>query len=258
MKDLPKRIAVCNDLHFNFLGESTRQAFIKSIDADAIIIAGDIGTAPTVCTFLSEFKIPTYFCLGNHSAYHGSLYETREKVAHLADNSPNLCYLSDQLMVTTGYTQILGVDSWADGRLGDYANSTVQLNDFVYVSELQVPKHQQLYMMQRFADEAAQQLSDKLAQVTAKNIVVVSHVPPFESACKYRGKPTDPYFLPFFSWKVGGDVLLAFATLHPETSVLVISGHTHYACEVDILPNLHVSVGAAKYGAPCVNRYLEL
>lgn len=247
------KIAVCNDLHLDHASPDSVTAFYDSVrDLDAVIIAGDISTAPSIFTRLKRFHKPVYFVLGNHDAYHGSIYEVREQMEQFPG------YLPVQTPVRLGDTELIGVDNWCDGRLGDYVNSDVRLNDFVYIAELQVPYVKQLWMMQFLADAAADNLRDKLAQVTAKKLIIVCHVPPFEKAAKHHGHSTDPYFMPFYTCKVVGDVLLKFATEHPDTDIFVACGHTHGYCDVQILPNLRVHAGSAEYGWPTVKMYLEL
>ena len=64
-------------------------------------------------------------------------------------------------------------------------------------------------------------------------------------------------WLPFYSCKATGDVLLKFANEHPEIKVLVLCGHTHSAAEYQPLPNLLVKCGGSEYYHPKINEILE-
>src|ERR1700730_5239121 len=83
-----------------------------------------------------------------------------------------------------------GQDGWADGRLGDYQNSRVALNDSRLIADLFqekiLGKYQLLEKMQQLADEDAMKLEKDLEQVVSQNpkkIIVLTHVPPFKEAC---------------------------------------------------------------------------
>ncbi|MGH9426333.1 MAG: phosphoesterase, partial [Terriglobia bacterium] len=64
-------------------------------------------------------------------------------------------------------------------------------------------------------------------------------------------------WLPWFTCKAMGDMLLASAEEHPDRQILVLCGHTHSRGKVDILPNLKVWTGGAQYGAPEIEHVFE-
>lgn len=76
-----------SDIHLNFfLGPAARSKFfdgLKQRHVDAWILSGDIGEAGLVVRYLEEFErlpVRTYFVLGNHDFYHGSIEQTRADV----------------------------------------------------------------------------------------------------------------------------------------------------------------------------------
>ncbi len=274
----PMKLAWMTDIHLNFVKPPTFRKLVRAIKAktpEAVLISGDIGEAPSVCDYLADFAtaldLPVYFVLGNHDFYGGSIARVRADVTHLASNTDNLTYLTaGEAIELTSQTGLVGHDGWADARLGDYENSGVILNDHLEISELRAtgrtgraalrPKEELRVILQRLAAEAADHLDRQLRQALAKNraVIAVTHVPPFLEACKYRGRVSDEYFLPHYSNKVTGDVMVEIMKANPDKQLTVLCGHTHSGGSVEILPNLTVFTGGAEYGEPKVQRVLSV
>lgn len=257
------------DVHLNFPGRSVLDAFFAALagqEADCVLLGGDIGEAPDVVGFLRRFEaelpVPVYFVLGNHDFYKGSIRGVRDRIRRLVRGSRRLVWLNDEEVVPlTPSTALVGHDSWADGRLGDFEDSPVELNDFFLIDELYlISKADRLAKMQELAEDAAEHFRRVLPRALRdhREVLVLTHVPPFREATWHRGKVSDPDWLPYFSSKAVGDVLRSVMTRHPERSLTVLCGHTHSAGECRILPNLRVLTGRAEYGSPRVERLLEL
>ncbi len=255
------------DIHLNFLEEEALMAFFQTINnsgADAILLSGDIAEAENIDAYLYEMakqiEIPIYFVLGNHDYYKGNINDVRACVTELREERDELIYLP-----SAGYQQLdedtvlVGQDGWADGRLGDFAHSTRSLNDSVYIEDLaeanELGRDALLHKMQELADTDAAALKADLTKALAqehlpKKVIIVTHVPPFKEACMYRGKQTEDDYLPFFTSKATGDVLMEFAQQYPGVEFNVYSGHTHHPASCQPLKNLHVRAGKAEYHKP--------
>lgn len=92
-------------------------------------------------------------------------------------------------------TLLIGQDGWADGRLGDYKNSRVVLNDSRMIADLFqekiLGKYQLLEKMQQLADKDAMRLQEDLVQTISQHpqrVIILTHVPPFRKACMHMGK----------------------------------------------------------------------
>ncbi|MCA9476638.1 MAG: hypothetical protein KC563_12660, partial [Nitrospira sp.] len=83
-------------------------------------------------------------------------------------------------------------------------------------------------------------------------------VPPFKEACWYEGKTGNNDWLPYFTCKAVGEVLLEMAQRHASCQVIVLCGHTHHAGSVQILPNLKVLTGSAEYGQPRIEHIFQI
>ena len=290
------RLAWLTDIHLNFLGGKRRMEFLRSVSgqADAVAISGDIGESHDIGQFLREIdeviQEPVYFVLGNHDFYKGSITQTRVEVAKIARHSEHLGYLTAMgVTELTPHTAILGHDGWADGQFGDYWNSPVLLNDHILIAELSrwyrdhserpfgpqedqlaesskwqgrpsLDKVNLLKTLQTYADEAAHHFEEVLEEAAGqyRHIVAVTHVPPFREAAWYQGKVSGDDFLPYFTCKAVGDVMLRIMQSNPQCSLLVLCGHTHGSGELKVLDNLRVLTGEARYGHPEIRQILEI
>jgi hypothetical protein len=203
-----------------------------------------------------------YFVLGNHDFYRGSISGVREKMQALCAACPNLHWLPDAGVVPlTETTCLVGHDGWGDGRLGDYWDSQIELNDWELIEDFtRLGKQARFAKLNELGDEAAEHLRKILPNALDgyRNVIVVTHVPPFHDACWHDGRISDDFWLPHFTCKAVGDVLVEAMRAHPDNQMTVYCGHTHGAGEAEILPNQRVSTGGAVYGNPEVQRVIEV
>lgn len=268
-----KKLIWLTDIHLNFLEEEERAIFYDEIlksKGDAVLITGDIAEAPTVVELLSEMaahiKKPIYFVVGNHDYYRGKISEVREALTTLTQVHEQLFWLpASGIQALDHNTILLGQDAWADGRLGDYQNSRVTLNDSRLIADLHqatlLGKTPLLEKMQSLADIDARNLEIDLSKALALNpqkIIVLTHVPPFQEVCLYNEQFTNDNWLPFFSSKATGDVLLRAATNSPAVEFVVLCGHTHSKANYKPLANLSVNAGQAEYYQPEIQKLITL
>jgi Icc protein len=261
-------IAWLTDLHLNFVGSSGVEELctaIRSSEADAILITGDIATSDNLCRYLEyiadNLQMPIYFVLGNHDYYGSSIQRVHIEVNEVVKGRQNLIWLSQSGVIELSPdTCLIGHEGLADGRLGDPAGSRVDLNDYHRIKELIQPtKELRLDVQHKLGDEAAAYLSMQIAEATNRyrNINVALHVPPFAEACWHEGKNTDANYLPHFGCKATGDALKAAMLAHPDISMTVYCGHGHSEGFAEILPNLKVITGGAEYYNPRINQLLN-
>lgn len=269
------------DIHLNFVHARDRAKFyeeIKLTEAEYIFITGDIAEAQNVCIFLKEMAESlsktqhVYFVAGNHDYYNGSVAGMRKKLTEL--DVPTLHYLpAYQLVCLEDQTFLVGVDGWADGRNGDYENSEVVLNDSRLIAELFHAHLHKLYdktkelkqpllkVMQELADLDAEILNQQLIIATsgrAKKVIILTHIPPFPEVSLYRDKIADDSYLPFYTCKAVGNVIMKFAHANLATEFLVLCGHSHHDALYKPLPNLTVKCGGAEYYKPEIQDIFEI
>ena len=267
------RLAWTSDIHLDHASSGTRQSFLEWVKerADALIISGDIGQHNDICTMLNnidvQFGKPTYFVLGNHDCYRGSIVATRRIVSRSAYGSRNLVYLSNMPNIgLTDTTAIVGHDGWGDSRIGDFEGSDVILNDFSLIKELdcwnrdRLDKPRLCKELKRLGDEAAEHLNLVLPVAASRfqNVFVVTHVPPFKEAAWYEGRTSDDNFLPYFCCKAVGDAVREVAKSYPKCQITVLCGHTHSGGEATISDNLKVLTASAKYGQPQIQQVFNI
>jgi Icc-related predicted phosphoesterase len=256
------------DIHLDLLEFSRKDEFflaLKSRKMDAVLISGDIGNSHGLVNLLTEIErelsLPIYFVMGNHDFYYGSIPEVRAAVKKLCSASEKLNYLTDLGVIKLSEeTTLIGHDSWADGRFGDYDLSEVMLNDYFLIKDFKdLSKAERLHAMNTLADEAAIHLNINLPKALkiSQTVILLTHVPPFREACWHEGKISGPDHLPHFACKAVGDVLYNIMEKHPDKKLILLCGHTHSSGEVKILDNLIVYTGDAAYGAPKIQRIFE-
>jgi predicted MPP superfamily phosphohydrolase len=264
------RIAWLTDIHLGHVQTAeVLWAFWKQVrdaKADAVVISGDLCDGPNLALTLDEIArqitCPLYFVLGNHEYYHVGFAEMDAQLPSLLAPHPHLTYLSRSGVIRlTEHTALVGHDGWTDGRLGNYAKSGVMLMDYVMIPELTNLDHQaRLAVMQARADQAAVYLEAQLMAALADypRVLVVTHYPPWREATQYMGKISDEDFLPHFGSRVMGEAIERAAARYPNAKILVLCGHTHSGCDLEIAPNIAVMAGEAEYDAPVVQEVLTV
>ncbi len=261
------------DIHLNFIDEPARYEFYRQIvdtKCDGVFITGDIADAESIEDILTEManaiRKPIYFVLGNHDFYGGEVQMVRQQMEFWTEYNEYLFWVPKlKLEELAEGIVLVGQDGWADGRLGDYENSHVTLNDSSRITDLfrasLYGKQKLLEKMRYLADVDAKALERDIKQAFAKKptkIIILTHVPPFKEACLYNGKISNDDFLPFFSSKVMGDLFMEVATKNPKVEFHVLCGHTHGEASYQPLDNLLVMVGKADYGKPKIQRVIVL
>ena len=264
-----KRILWLTDIHLNFISQSDKEKFIDLItdqNPDIILLGGDISDTQGLVYDLKllekRLKKPIYFVLGNHDFYHSSFNRVHEVITNLAKQSPYLIWLTDSSIIELNQeTALIGHDSWADGRNGDYFNSTLMLNDYFFIKELtDLYLDERLKVLNKFGATAAMHFEKQLpiACKSYQQIILLTHVPPFREATWHRGRISDEEALPHFSCKAVGDVLIQVMKDHPECNLTVLCGHTHSSGVSQILPNLLTFTGYSKYRKPQIQKIFQI
>jgi predicted phosphohydrolase len=262
-----KSIAWATDVHLNAVEQSEVKRFcddVKACGATSLLLGGDIAEAMDLVQWLKSLetglRMPIYFVLGNHDYYGSDVRAVRTKVHEL--QSPNLKWLPDVGCVPlSSDVCLVGHGGWGDARIGDLDRFAL-LTDYLAIEDLfetldrddflaGFRKRRQLrHKLASLGDGAANALRPTLLEAVRKfpQVVVLTHVPPFREACWHGGRISDEEWLPGFTCKAIGDLLLEAAESHSGCSVTVLCGHTHGTGYVRIRPNLDVYTAEATYG----------
>ncbi len=263
------------DIHLNFLKHKQLEDFynemcerVNSANADYVFLTGDIGESKDFENIISNLNArlakacKILFVLGNHDYYGGGVEDVRKK----ADDINGVTYLTWRHPIIHGKidssnkVMICGIDGFADGRHGSFAKSTVLMNDHVLIRDFSLATYMGngrnglIKKMQELADSDAKLLDSKLSEHldNISHVIVLTHIPPFPEVSKYQGKVAGEEFLPFYTSKATGDVLMSHAIANPSIQYLVLCGHSHHESHFQPLPNLNVYCGKSEYGKPHV------
>ena len=263
-----KRAVWLTDIHLNFLTAGSVRAFLDSIcdlAPDHLLVGGDIAEAHDLAARLHEIAervtAEIYFVLGNHDYYFGSIDGVRAQVGEVCRSYAHLHYLTaGDVFELTPTVGLVGDDGWADARLGNYERSMVSMNDYQLIDDLRGHgKAARQQVLHELGDRAAQHVARVLPEALARyaQVVLLTHVPPLAEACWHEGRLSNAEWMPHFTCKAVGDVLLEVMPRFPERRLTVLCGHTHGCGEAHPLPNLLVLTGGAEYGAPRIERVFE-
>jgi predicted phosphodiesterase len=268
------------DRHLNFLrtpgAPRSFGAYLRQEkDFEAVVISGDIAEAPTVRALLLQFAegvgVPTYFVLGNHDYYRGSFAGVRKDLEQgLPDN---LVWLDrHKPILLDDMTALVGHQGWFDGIYGDPTGSQVIMSDFDLIEDLRIHYDRHLWgagvvgrisLLQELRSVSAlaayeAQMSLLPALELRRDVVFVTHFPPFPEACWHEGAMSDRHWLPWFTSGNMGSMLCEVAESHPNNQIFVLCGHTHSPGVYEHAPNMTVLTGKAVYGAPGYTKIFEL
>lgn len=278
------KYAWATDCHLDHI--PSEQAFIDFAnslierDPPGIFITGDISNAQHLVYHLSALEKlvqrPIFYVLGNHDFYNGDIESVRKSMKQVSNMSQFLKYvpLKSYTMLTPS-TALVGHDGWYDALNGDAKNSQFMMSDWCMIKDF-LPHsggHQFMYRMnavkdkdalithvRKLAHEAVLHVHNGIKDAVRyhKNVIVLTHYPPFAESHVYRGQVGDKDAQPWYTSKMMGDMLLDAAKAFPHVNFTVLAGHTHGHYEGKHADNLRVIVGGAEYRSPKLSGLIEV
>jgi len=259
------RIAWSTDTHLNFLHyPKAPKAFGEYLAAeqpfDSMILTGDISEGPEVVYHVKQvqegFVKPVYFIMGNHDYYMSSFAEVDMAMAKV----PGWLTKSGVVEIDPGVA-LVGHEGWYDAEYG-HAYARFNMADWSLIGELKsYISRDDLLAKIRAKAQLAAKAARPILEAAIKDhelVLFATHFPPFKGACWHEGGLSNDNYLPWFSSKAMGDILLEVASANPTKRILVLCGHTHSFGIYDAAPNLKVLTGKAKYGSPDLTGVLEI
>lgn len=270
------------DCHLNFLGDTDDRIirFAESLiesDPAGIFITGDISTASRLVYHLSVFERVVerqiFFVLGNHDFYGNNIVSVRKQMIELCGMSQYLKYMSSIPYVSLNTTTALvGHDGWYDTLYGDRNSSRFMMSDWNEIADFakdgirrpnSLKQPDMAYVIsqsQKLAHEATLHVMNgiKHAARTHKNVIILTHIPPFAQAHLYKGRPATADALPFYTSKLMGDMLAQASNAYPNVRFDVFAGHTHEKYDGQIGKNLYCHVGGAEYNDPKIQSLINI
>ena len=262
------------DIHLDSASTEIRTLFVQSINQanpDKVLITGDIATGDTI---ISELKwlhetidAPLYFVLGNHDYYGSSIATVRSQVSQWVQGLENAYWMDESKYVKLSHTRFLiGDGGWGDARNGDFLETPVRLNDHRQIRELTGLERKVLQRkLQTLGTEAQRRLAIQVEELmksetveAIEEIIVATHVPPYPEAAWYMGYSGAVDWIPDFTCKSIGDLLISLASKYTHIQWTVLCGHGHHAGTANMRRNLIVHTGAAEYGTPAIGRVMKI
>lgn len=267
------KYAWATDVHLDFLANNPQAIvkFAESLVVDnptGVFLTGDIATAKVLVYNLSALERvvqrPIYFVLGNHDYYGSNFVDVRKAMHEVSNVSPFLRYMPTMpYLALSPSTAVVGHDGWYDAMYGNWRDNSFSLNDWTAIHEFREVNGNRATIVEtarKFAHEAVLHVQNSIKQATRyhKNIVVLTHFPPFKESHIFEGRQGDDAALPWYTSKMMGDMLLAAAKAYPTHTFTVLAGHTHGQYMGKFADNLLVHVGGAVYGQPKLQGLIEV
>lgn len=267
------KYAWASDIHLDFLrGDDQRLIkFAESLVVDnptGVFLTGDLSTAKHLVYHLSALERvvqrPVYFVLGNHDYYGAGIEPVRKAMRELSNSSGFLRYMPLMPYYTlSAATGLVGHDGWYDAAYGDWQNSSFGMSDWTAIQDF-IPvngnKATVVAQARKLAHEGVTHVHNGIKQAVRhhKNVVVLTHVPPFPQAHVHEGKQGDSHAMPWFTSKLMGDMLMDASKAFPTHQFTVLCGHTHGQWSGKITNNLTVHVAGAEYDQPQLQGTIEV
>ena len=262
------------DIHLDSASTKSRTSFVNSINecnVDKVLITGDIATGTSIIDELEwltrAIDAPLYFVLGNHDYYGASIQSVRSQVSQWSQMQQGAHWLDESGYIRLSRTKILiGDGGWGDARNGDFLKTPVRLNDHRYIEELTGLDRSLLqFRLQHLGADSQNRMDTQIRALlnspdieSIDEIIIATHVPPYPEAAWYMGYSGAVDWIPDFTCKAIGDLLLKCATKHSDVQWTVLCGHGHHAGTATIRHNLIVHTGAAEYGVPTIEKIIDI
>jgi predicted phosphodiesterase len=215
------KIQIYSDLHLEF------SEFVPSpIDADLVILAGDIGVRAKGVKWANDaFQCPVIYVCGNHEFYKGHVDHTLTKMRNQA--APHVHILENESFVWQ-QTRFLGTMAWTDfSSTGDVVAATSLARE--WMNDFKVIRADASYRRLRPDDLVTRNqlarawLAEELAKPFGGKTVVISHHAPTPIVA---GDKHD------------GHLNAAYSNHWPELieqADVWIFGHTHHAIDTTLV-----------------------
>ena len=190
------RLRILSDLHLEF-GPFEAPA----VDADAVILAGDIHTGQNAFPWIraSFPDTPVIYILGNHEFYGQKIPKLTEEMTHKAQGTH--IHVLENKRFEEGDVVFLGATLWTDFQL-DGNSVLAEAAAVTNVTDFRRIRVSPSYRRFRPADArklhagSLKWLADQTAKLRGRKVVVITHHAPSPQSvpARYRNSPLNPAF----------------------------------------------------------------
>ena len=219
------RLHILSDLHLEFAPFEP-----PNVDADAIVLAGDIHTGKNAIKWIRQAfpDKPVIYVLGNHEFYGQKIPKLTQELKELTKGT-NIHILEND-RISIGPVLFLGATLWTDFQLdGDVVLAEVaavaSVTDFKRIRVTPSYRRFRPADARHFHGESIRWLAQQSNESAGEKIVIVTHHAPSPRSIpvRYRGSPFNPVF---------ASDLDRF--IEASGATLWIHGHIHQAVDYQI------------------------
>lgn len=226
-----QRLLWVTDPHLEKASQSAIDKLIQRLevrDYDMALVTGDIATAATLPTILSDLaeacgERKMFMVLGNHDFRGASIRDTITRVDATCKRHGNLTHLATSAPKRiTEHTTLVGhhgLTGCSRRRSHDAAESSEKILHGIFS-----------------------------AHKKRTRLLAATHYPPFRTSALFNDNPCDARKQAYFCNLPLGYLMIRMANQLRHLPIGVLAGHTHHANEDTILPNLTCRVGQAGRG----------
>lgn len=220
-----------------------------------IFLTGDITYGPNLVSDLNylgeRVGCNIYFVLGNHDYHGSSLEKTHNGIRELCIKHKNLIWMTEADIISINdKTALIGTEGWYDARNGDPKYIRYSL-DWIFVSDFKsLPSmKERIEVFRKMADESADVLSKrlKIALNQHDTVYLLTHFPPWKEANRDVGTFMERLWKPYNVNLVLGGALETVMDNYSDKNLIVLAGHTHTDCWINVSSNIECRVNQAKY-----------
>lgn len=264
------RMLWLTDLHLDGARRSEMDellARLRERDYECLLITGDTSSGIELAAHLNQVlracgpKRLVYWIPGNHDFYDSSFSEVRRVIALLDQRWRNFIPLENRgVLALSASTALIGHGGWPDGECSSQYHPRWD-PDFQRVLELlPAARKREKSVMAQMAAASTQALRGRLAYALQRyeRVLVASHVPPFWQCVQYGGNSAGPAYLPHYTNRRLGGMILAMAGQFPGRRIDVYSGHTHSETTVHLRFGVTARVSAPSRKLPGLGHLLTI
>lgn len=256
---MKQRFAWFSDTHLNLTAlPFLKRRFIAQLNdanVDGLFLTGDI----SIGIFLEydlrylarHFGKPIYFVLGNHDYHFRHISSVHSDVKRICSEHPNLHWMTDEgVMSLNADTALIGTEGWYDASVGDPRLLRWTFDWFMTLDFLQMDSMvQRLAYWRDMARHSAARIAVRLeaALETHRTVYVLTHFPPWVDATILSGSFSERLWAPYNANAAMGRAIEQVMINHPDKRVIVLSGHTHIPCNLQVSETIECRVARASY-----------